>query len=148
MPIVQGFKNILVLTDFSPASWEALKYGVLLHKCVEADITILHVLPGKVASHKAKDKETAGVMLEKMKLMQREMKLNGNSNTVVLHGNVAQEIRNHLDHVHYDLIVMGINGNGGLNSVMGKNTRMVIESAEVPVMVLPPKADQPVTLEA
>ncbi len=145
---MQGFENILVLTDFSPASWEALKYAELFHKCIEADITILHVVPGKASGQAAKDEQTVNLLQQKMQLMQKGLKLNGDTKTVVLNGNVGQEIVKHLKQTRYDLIVMGINGNGGLNSVMGKNTRMVIESAAVPVMVLPIKTDQPVTLEA
>ncbi|MEM9325005.1 MAG: universal stress protein [Bacteroidota bacterium] len=139
---MQGFENILVLTDFTPASWEALKYGAMFHNSVQSNITLLHVVPSKVNGNgKDRDKTNVsiGLVEQKIQLLQKEMSQNGGTRTVVLNGNVTDEILKHLEAVHYDLIVMGANGNGGLNSDLGRNTRTILQSAGVPVMVLPSK---------
>ena len=132
---VQGLQKILVLTDFTPTSWEALKYGTLLHDRVDAAITVLHVMPGKVGN---KDRSKASVGLLQKKI--REMNPDGDTKTIVLNGNVTQEILRHLTEEKYDLIVMGLNGNGGLNSELGKHTKSILESVGIPVMVLPSKS--------
>ena len=136
---MQGFKNILVLTDFTPASWEALKYGAMFHRCGEASITLLHVVPGKMPKAKDQLDKTVETLQQKIEILQKQMSLNGDTKSIVLNGDVAAEIQKHLTAEAYDLVMIGLNGNGGLNSDLGRNTRAVLQSAGVPVMVLPSK---------
>ena len=38
-------QHLLVCTDFSRTSWQALNYGASIAKCAKAKMTLLHVLP-------------------------------------------------------------------------------------------------------
>lgn len=135
---LQQIKNILVPTDFSPASWEATRYALDLCHQHEAKMTLLHVVPGKSGNQSRQ----AVHMGEKLKKLIKSLNTNDNDDLIsgiTKSGLVDTEILEHLKEIVYDMVVMGVNGNGGLNMEMGKNARKIIENTKVPVQLVPNK---------
>lgn len=134
---MEKIKKILVLTDFSPTAWNALSYAAFLCEEHRAGMTLLHVRPSK----KNKSEETTKGLAD------IESKLNAfgtewankvsEIRSVVLEGNVSGEVHDFLAKSAFDLIVMGLNGNGGMNNEIGKNARSILQESNIPVLVLP-----------
>ena len=57
-------------------------------------------------------------------------------NNVVLSGNVEETMLKFIDENEFDLVILGINGNGSDNNV-GSHTLSVLEKCCTPVMVIP-----------
>lgn len=51
-------------------------------------------------------------------------------------GNVTTEILNYINGEIFDVVIMGVNGNGGLNMEMGKNARKIEENSSVLVQLV------------
>ena len=134
---LQQIKNILVPTDFSPASWEATLHALELCQQHQAKMTLFHVVPGRNGSQA---KQAAHMSKKLQSLTQR---LNKNEEDVILavtrSGKITSEISRELNNTSYDLVVMGVNGNGGLNADLGTNARLIVEESAVPVRVVPNK---------
>lgn len=135
---LQQIKNILVPTDFSPASWEATRYALDLCHQHQAKMTLLHVVPGRNSSQARQAAHMSAKLCE----------LTQNLNTNDMHNHIAgltksgmvvSEILKHLKEVAYDIVVIGVNGNGGLNMEMGRNARGIVENSKVPVQLVPNK---------
>ena len=135
---VQPIKNILVPTDFSPASWEATRYALDLCHQYQAKMTLLHVVPGRNGSQARQ----AAYMSQKLSELTKSLNANDPEDlisSVTKLGMVTTEILNHLKEVKYDMVVMGINGNGGMNMDMGTNARKIVENSNIPVQLIPNK---------
>ncbi len=135
---LQQIKNILVPTDFSPASWEAIRYALKLCRQHKAKMTLFHVVPGKNGSQARQAAHMS------QKLTELTVSLNTNDmedlvSGITKSGMVTTEILNHLREATYDVVVMGVNGNGGMNMEMGKNARVIVENANIPVQLIPNK---------
>ncbi len=136
---LQHIKNILVPTDFSPASWEATLYAIDLCHKHQAKMTLLHVVPGKIGDTSGQVKH----MSQKLNTLTKSLNTNESNDLisgVTRTGMVVNEILNHLQEAEYDVVIMGVNGNGGMNKDLGKHARKIIESAVVPVRLVPNKA--------
>ena len=141
------FTNILIPTDFSPAAWSAIKYGLRIAKREPTQLTLLHVYP---TSHKkeilagtANPKELRNIsefedeiqsLCRHLQPKHKNIKLN----CAVKTGDVNQEILQHLKEQQCDLIIIGVNSNGHDNKA-GKHAAAILETAEVPVMMVPNK---------
>ncbi len=139
---MNNLKEILVLTDFSPAAWQAMRYGGFLCRAHHANMTLLHVLPSK-PSPKNGNGDVIELFDNKLQSFGKEIQLvNGNAvKTVVLSGNVSQEIAKYINQITFDMVIMGLNGNGGMNSELGKNTKNMLERSGLPVLVMPSKPE-------
>lgn len=135
---LQQIRNILVPTDFSPASWEATRYALELCHQHHAKMTLLHVVPGKNGSQARQ----AAHMSQKLNELTKSLNTNGMEDLIsgiTKSGMVSMEILHHLKEVSYDVVVMGVNGNGGMNMDMGRNARVIVENSDVPVQLIPNK---------
>ena len=135
---LQQIKNILVPTDFSPASWEATRYALDLCHQHQAKMTLLHVVPSRNGSQ-AKQAAHMSKKLNELTQSLNANDLNNHISGLTKSGKVVAEILHHLNEVAYDIVVMGINGNGGMNMDMGKNAREIVECSEIPVQLVPNK---------
>ena len=119
--------NILVPTDFSNSSLNALQYAFALAEKIESAITILYV------------GEKDGVA-DKLKKLTKESPIK--LRTIFKSGRAAKTIINYANQSETDLIVMGTKGASGMKKlVLGSNTVNVLEKTSIPVLVVPEQAE-------
>ncbi len=133
---LKRLKHIMVATDFSPSAWTATKHAI--DWCAESyqvEITLIHVIP-----EKQKTKESSVGHIEQQ-MDQFISQLRGDRSMkivpVVKKGSVQHEVLKYLSNCDPDLIMIGINGNGGMNNLIGKNALGIIQGAGKPIMILP-----------
>ncbi|MEP1032237.1 universal stress protein [Ekhidna sp.] len=135
--------SILIPTDFSPASWNATQVGLELSRLnTEAILSFLHIYP-LAARHTQKDIQ----VISKQKLEEVEKRMNQLAvdlieqpeqriKNMVLSGNVEETMIRFIRENHFDLVIVGINGNGQNNEI-GSHTVSVIKESGIPVMIVP-----------
>lgn len=132
--------SILIPTDFSPASWNAMQVALEMSRLNDAvKLSILHVYP--LAKKGRKSPETNPVLEEVKDRMNKLAKnLTDHSEeiirNVVLSGNVEDTLLKFIKENQFDLVIVGVNSNGANNEI-GSHTVSVIEKSGVPVMIVP-----------
>ena len=139
-------KNLLVPTDFSEQSENALKVAAQLAKKHDCKIHLLHVL--EIPMHKVDPLTSYNNLPEAvyfMKLAHKQFeKLKDKEylKGIAIHENVEfHEIFKGVFQVckkrHIDLVIMGSNGASGLREMLiGSNTEKVVRTSETPVLVV------------
>ena len=145
-----ALKRILVPTDFSDPSEEALKIAMAFGKSFGATLDLLHVAveaayplppPIDVASlpidiGPALDRAAEGLAAAEARV--RAAGVSCESTTLV--GRADQEIVERARATAADLIIMGTHGRSGLaHALLGSNTARVVQHAPCPILVVPPK---------
>ncbi|WP_378182752.1 universal stress protein [Aquimarina sp. SS2-1] len=147
-------KNILIPTDFSENSWNAITYALSFFKKVNCNFHLLHVSPyqeviGNETLFESEDQVVEKVTRsdkEQMQLLLRKIqKLPLNTKhrffTVNEHIFFVDTIRKQVEEKQIDYIVMGTKGASGLKEkTIGSNTSDVITKVKCPVLVIPEKA--------
>lgn len=146
--------RILLPTDFSDNSFEAIQYALNVYKEVKCTFYLLHTYtpaiyqteyligsPGQIGLGDILQ-ESSMTQLEKLK--DRLEKLHKNSkHTILVHSafnTLLGEISEMVEAEHIDLIVMGTTGATGAKEILfGTNTVHVIKKAKCPVIAVPPK---------
>ena len=133
--------HILVPTDFSKNSWNALKYGILLYKDIECTFHLHHINPipaysAAGTSVRVSSKMAATSVLSSSKvsfdhlLMQVE--------TITSHNFFVESIKRQVANRKIDLIIMGTKGASGLKeATMGSNTGDVLTKVKCPLLAVP-----------
>ncbi len=144
-------KNILLPTDFSKNSMNAMDYAVALFKDVECHFYILNVQKASsfitddmmVVSSSATIYNTI-IDAAKRSIANIISKLESSNNnkhhfhSVVDYDNFIDSINQACNEYHIDLIVMGTKGASGLDKVLfGSNTVRVIQRSDMPVLIIP-----------
>ena len=138
-------KKILIACDGSPASLEAVEFGLELVAEHAAEAILVHVVPGVEAMatggfgvtdairHKPTEDERR--LLDDAAELAAE---NGVfATTKLLTGNTVDEIVAYADSLDVDLIVIGSRGHGGLASaLLGSVSRGVLRESKRPVLVV------------
>ncbi|HZG01261.1 MAG TPA: universal stress protein [Chitinophagales bacterium] len=149
MPL--NYKRILVPTDFSDISLNALDYAAMIANTSDAEVTLLHVyespeqntninfalnineilekgINDKIADIKATNKNLWGIKFK----------------TKVVNGRVYNVIHDVAKSLKIDLIVMGTHGVSGIKDlnkfIMGSNAFRVVNHAPCPVLTIRDKA--------
>ncbi|MFX0557903.1 universal stress protein [Maribacter sp. CXY002] len=144
-------KTILIPTDFSKNSWNALSYAVKIFKNISCNFYVLHVgdLADSVVQNSPfnfHNKNLDISIQEKfLKLFAKIEKITPNNGhqfiAVQEYGNMTNVIRNFVDDKKIDLIVMGTKGANGLKeTVLGSNTGDVITKVPCNLMIIPENA--------
>lgn len=147
-------KHILIPTDFSANSWNALEYAMRFFKKEACTFYILHIGDLKEAGVSG---NSFAFPVEKINLSIREkltslfkkiegLSINKNHHFVTLqeYGNFIDVVRKTVDFKKIDLIVMGTKGASGIKAaIVGSNTGDVITKVLCNVLVIPENA--PVT---
>ncbi|WP_296381503.1 universal stress protein [Winogradskyella sp.] len=144
-------KNILLLTDFSENSINAMRYALQLFKEDTCNFFVLHVEMS--TSYISDDLMLAGnqsiydVLIKKSKhaltKLVRELKSefnnkNFNFEIIVDHDVLIDSINQAISSKTIDLIVMGTNGvTGAKEVVFGSNTINIIRKVDCPTLVIP-----------
>jgi nucleotide-binding universal stress UspA family protein len=145
-------KNLLVATDFSDTSMNAISYASHVSGKTKSNITLLHAYRPRLsegitdqASEKAA-KEAAMQQLKEVK--SKVLKHNGeliNSgikvNTSFRYGLAADEILSTASGTEDAVIVMGVDeSNEALKNIFGSVSVSVLDQANKPILALPPDA--------
>lgn len=140
-------KRILVLTDFSDCAAGALDFAVQSAKLLPAEITLLHAFERQgslYTDYMGVNKEFKQSMLHevenKMATLQGDLWADDGIfvNTLVLIGSLKDVILAAVANSHFDFVIMGTSGAGGLKEKLwGTNTAAIISIIPIPILVIP-----------
>ncbi|WP_296381525.1 universal stress protein [Winogradskyella sp.] len=145
-------KKILLPTDFSDNSWNAIKYALQLYKNEKCSFTLLHTYTPIIYQYeymqasspqfhvleavKESSKRNLEILLQKI---ETEFK-NPNHvfNQLSSFNTLTAEINELYEGQAMDMIIMGTNGASGVKEVLlGSNTVHVLKNAKCPVLAVP-----------
>jgi nucleotide-binding universal stress UspA family protein len=135
------FRRILVTTDFSDGTSDALAYAFSVAQENDARITLLHVIHDVSAdvSGKYRDSLIQGVEKQLADLVPPEARNWCDVVTSVETGVPYRIILRTLEDERVDLLVMNIHGKGMLDrALLGSTAERVVRAASCPVMLIPP----------
>lgn len=150
-PIGVGIRNVLIATDFSSCSNQALDIGLKLAKEHQAEAYVVLVVPsdefmlaGPEAYVAARDAARRDLENLKVQLKNTRSYLEGSDyHLYLLEGDVATSILNFAQQKQIDLIIMGTHGRGGLGkALMGSVAERVFRGSTIPVMTIGPQVKQ------
>ena len=139
-------KRILVTTDGSPSSTEAVAFGVELAAEHSAELIFVHVVPtidvvpaaglggyGGAFQHELSEHDH--LVLEEAAAVASEYEVS--STTVMLRGDTVDEIVAYADSHDVDLIVVGSRGHGTIaGALLGSVSRGVLGETKRPVLIV------------
>jgi nucleotide-binding universal stress UspA family protein len=138
-------KKLLIATDGSPASQEAVEFGVEFAAEQDAAVVFVHVVPridrvpmssfGMVGAlpHEVSDHDRE--VLEEAEALAEQHGVR--ATTKLLRGDTVNEIVAYADNLDVDLIVVGSRGHGTLASaLLGSVSRGVLSESKRPVAVI------------
>lgn len=149
-------KNILLPTDFSEISWNAIKYALSFFKNDTCNFYLLHVnrlsnldvadtpyLPTGLTIENVyakPSKKQLKVLLKRIAL-EVDFNINHKFYTLTDYNFIIESIRKHVKEKNIDMIVMGTKGASGLKEyIVGSNTGDVITKVKCTTLVIPEKA--------
>src|SRR5262249_43786548 len=135
------FKRILVTTDFSDGTPDALAYAFSVAQENDSQISLLHVVHDVAADISGKCRESLieGVKRHLEDLVPVEAANWCNVYTRVRTGVPYRVILSMLEDEKIDLLVMNIHGKGMLDrALLGSTAERVVRVAPCPVMLIPP----------
>ena len=137
--------NILVLTDFSAGSREALVYAVNIARLHNSKLTLLHIVPPKLGPPQDPRRDEAfRAALGEMKKLQADLLSKGqlrdiHHQVLVRQGKLSNVISRILKLQNTNLIVLGSRGKTGLKKViLGSFAEDVFRQAPCPVLTVGP----------
>ena len=135
-------RRILVTTDFSAGSVEAVTYALSIGQQYKAKVTLLHVLHEVAAADlKYRDPLVRGIEVQLQKLIPERAVNSIDVETRIEDGVPAEVISNRIKSRAFDLLVMNIHGKSLLDRALIGSTaeRTLRESAGIcPVLLIPP----------
>jgi len=150
---VNRMKNILILTDFSDNSWNAVVYALNFFKHYTCNFYILHVSQNAVVNEMGFDfsDELTPIMVHQGTQMDlknfvdsvKSLSKNKQHRFFPVYEKLflIDSIRNQVVERKIDYIVMGTKGASGLKEVaVGSHTGEVITKVKCPILVIPEKA--------
>ncbi len=143
MKKITPFKHILVATNGSKFSEEAVKYAVKLARETGVKLTVLHVanVQGyiEVMWHDMKKRymDEAEMIMKKLR---EELNFDDNVNFIIKEGIPYRKIVETAYELGCDLIVLGSHGHSSLEKILlGSVAERVIGISHIPVMIVPPR---------
>ena len=135
------FRRILVTTDFSDGTADALAYAFSVAQENESQVTLLHVLHDVSVDLSGRYRESLlnGVRKQLDELVPPEAKNWCDIVTKVETGVPYRIIHRILEDEKVDLLIMNIHGKGMLDrALLGSTAERVVRAATCPVMMIPP----------
>lgn len=138
--------NILVGTDFSPASDRALEYALSLARRYEARIFLTHVITNDANVMVAPEIMARTFETEVRGAEERmgEILISGRlrdvfHETLIEHGSLWPTLESLIGKHHIDLVVVGTQGVGGLQKMLlGSGAEQIFRQAKCPVLTVGP----------
>jgi nucleotide-binding universal stress UspA family protein len=144
-------RNIILGTDFSQASQNALRYAVWMTQTLKAELKLLHVFEPNSWMVPSPYYFTPGFekwlesSLEKVELRGREAlnelakSLNIKAEPIFVQGNTGKEIVRVAAELNTDLLILGTHGYTGWNHLtLGSIAEFVVRHAPCPVLTVKP----------
>ena len=150
--LVFEIKKILVPTDFSANSADALKSAITIAQTHGAELIVLHVYHMPFADEHMPPTMIKELINAQKTRAEEEMKLFVKNNAIVLNDDVPVEFKTIMgfaaetiiDIAHSNFVDLIITGTKGANSVddklFGTVTWNIIKKSEIPVMAIPEKS--------
>src|SRR5262252_1965204 len=138
---VPRLRRILVTTDFSEGTSDALAYAFSVAQENDSQITLMHVVHDVAAdvSGKYRDSLIKGVDKQLTDLVPPEARNWCDVDTWVKTGVPYRIILRTLEDEKIDLLVMNIHGKGMIDrALLGSTAERVVRAARCPVMAIPP----------
>lgn len=148
--------NILIPTDFSENSWNAIEYALAFFAECNCTFYLLHVIQNEATSQQpfsfsAENVQTIKTPAEQdtkkrlqqliQKIKRSPLKSNHRFFPVIEHGVILDSIRHQVQEKHISMIVMGTKGASGIKKIaVGSNTTDVISKVKCSALVIPEKA--------
>ncbi|MBA4057005.1 MAG: hypothetical protein C0490_19985 [Marivirga sp.] len=144
-------KRILVPTDFSDNSANAVEYAAVIAHACKATLTLLNVYTPAVSRYSVISPLIAEEVTETKTELQKKLQLTANTlvkiypdvkcEVLVGIGETVDEILFFEKSIKPDMIIMGTQGASSIEKVLlGSNAAEIIEKANGPVLVIPAKA--------
>lgn len=144
-----SIRTILVPTDFSDVSFEAIRYAMSLAEPYQADLHLLHVVDdAPVLAFHTMEMTTDFVIEDTTRSAEQHLQefvkshdIHGRKGVTlaVRHGNPYDEITRYATDIEADMIVMATHGRTGLAHVLlGSVAEKVVQHAEIPVLTIKP----------
>jgi nucleotide-binding universal stress UspA family protein len=139
-----GFKQVLIATDFSPASERALACGLAIARRYGSALSVVHAIPPEQGEPIPLDplpRELDRRQLEaeeQMKHLGQKAQINDIEYHLLLdQGPVWDVLSSVIEHQHIDLLVVGTRGRGGLKKMaLGSVAEEVVRLATCPVLTV------------
>ncbi len=155
----RDFRRILVGTDFSPCSEQALKLGAFMAKAAGAKLVVAHVTPSAWSLPPGLNVGSVGQEAHWLELLQREAREQLDEfvdkhhaygieevmdRKELLIGSPAQSLLHYAETEPVDLMVLGTHGRSAVARLMlGSVAETVVHHAKIPVLtVRSPQVDQ------
>lgn len=143
-----GLKNILLPTDFSNWSENALQTALMMCSRHNAILHILHVVENQLIVAPPQSNLVAMYVVENMAekgekalhSLVEQLQASSEINMVrhIRYGNAADNIRDTAIELNIDLIIMGTHGNSGIRELfIGNTVYAVIKNSTIPVLSVP-----------
>jgi len=150
-----GLKNILLATDFSAVSEAALQYAEAIARRFGSKLYAVHVIEPSEYTYVPGGAGQVPWELDHERAKEELEHLNHRigripHETLLLHGEMGNELREMAHAKGVDLLVMGTHGRRGLERVLlGSKTELVFRQATCPVLTVGPKVmtDPPQEIE-
>src|SRR5690554_3804225 len=127
-------KIILVPTDFTDVSDNAINHAIAVAKTVNGEITLVHIVPKKSFVDEGKTK--LNLWLERI----NENNSGVTINPMVRVGTIFEDIGDVAEEIGAELIVMGSHGVRGMQFISGSRALKVITSSSTPFIVVQKRA--------
>ncbi len=136
-------RTIIVPTDFSETSENALNYAIEFAKLMGATITLIHVCQPPTSENYLSEAELQSKKLKVINLLENHIKTNEPNVKFEICAqpeNVVYKMTETVKEKNADLIVFGIPAGIYDESVVGNNTSGAISTLSVPVLMIPSNA--------
>lgn len=140
--------NILVATDFSPASEKALQYGLAIRTGSDATIHLVHIIPkslDEVLTDQTSPKLDQLQAAAKERLLREQEELASVPNQVYVQNGVPYQLLDELiEERQIDLAIVGTRGVEGFKRLLvGSVAEQIFRSTLCPVLTIGPDAAAP-----
>ncbi len=141
IPVLQGtrvsFKNILVATDFSTYSENALRYAIFLAQEYGAKICVAHVFPTYALATRAEMGEAKGKLQQLLSNLENH---NIECEAILGEGVIGSFLLKLSREKKIDLFIAGTHGSKGIERlVLGSVAEEIVRNADCPVLTVGPK---------
>lgn len=140
-------KTILIPTDFSENSWNAMQYAAKLFQketCKYILVNAYQVITPSIDaisvnySNEFVKLSESGLQEELKKFKKLAHHHNSWFETLSNYGEISSVVKEMTDEISFDFIIMGTKGASGISEVlMGSNTASIIESVNCPILCIP-----------
>ncbi len=129
-------KIILVPTDFTKVSDNALEHALLVAKTIDADIQVVHIIDNKKGIAEAKMK------LDNLRdLTLRETGVN--VSTIARIGTIFEDIDKVASEIDANMIIMGTHGLRGMQFLTGSRALKIVTESMVPFIIVQERPIRP-----